>query len=190
VSLDANRNTTSDELYARTIAEYGSALGRLACAYEADIDKRRDLIQEVHIALWRSFRSFEEKCSLRTWIYRVAHHAAISHVIRQRRSKTRSLMSLEEIEAMPDDGSKEYNSDRRIDAERLLKLVHQLKPIDRQLMLLYLEDLDAASIGEITGISAGSVRVQIHRIKAILARRFHQGAKRKRDSVQPEGGAL
>ena len=98
-------------------------------------------------------------------------------------------MSLEEVEAMPDESSGESNSDRRIDAERLLKLVHQLKPIDRQLMLLYLEDQDAASIGEITGISAGAVRVQIHRIKAILARRF-QSANRKRDSTQPEGTTL
>jgi RNA polymerase sigma-70 factor (ECF subfamily) len=178
VSLDTKQTTTPDELYARTIAEFGDALDRLSQAYEADPDKRRDLIQEIHIALWRSFAGFEARRSLRTWIYRVAHHAAISHVIRQRRNKTRSLMSLEEGEAMPDEKIEDYNSDRRIDAERLLKLVHQLKPIDRQLMLLYLEDLDAASIGEITGISAGNVRVQVHRIKAILARQFHQGGTR------------
>jgi RNA polymerase sigma-70 factor (ECF subfamily) len=40
-------------------------------------------------------------------------------------------------------------------------------------MLLYLEDLDAAAIGEIMGLSPGAVRVQIHRIKAVLKRRFH-----------------
>jgi DNA-directed RNA polymerase specialized sigma24 family protein len=42
-------------------------------------------------------------------------------------------------------------------------------------MLLYLEDLDAASIAEIMGISIVHVRVQIHRIKGILTRRFHRG---------------
>ena len=40
-------------------------------------------------------------------------------------------------------------------------------------MLLYLEGMDAESIGEVAGISAGYVRVQIHRIKAAIARRFH-----------------
>jgi RNA polymerase sigma-70 factor (ECF subfamily) len=40
-------------------------------------------------------------------------------------------------------------------------------------MLLYLEGMDAESIGEVAGISTGNVRVQIHRIKAALARRFH-----------------
>jgi RNA polymerase sigma-70 factor (ECF subfamily) len=44
-------------------------------------------------------------------------------------------------------------------------------------MLLYLEDLDAATIGEIMGISAGNVRIQIHRVKNILARRFHAGGQ-------------
>jgi RNA polymerase sigma-70 factor, ECF subfamily len=43
------------------------------------------------------------------------------------------------------------------------------------LMLLYLEDLDSPAIGEVMGISAGNVWVHIHRIKAILARRFHAG---------------
>ena len=63
----------------------------------------------------------------------------------------------------------------RMAVERLFDLIHQLKPLERDVMLLYLEDLDAASIAEITGISAVHVRVQIHRIKAILARRFHRG---------------
>ena len=51
--------------------------------------------------------------------------------------------------------------------------MHQLKPLDRQLMLLYLEGIDAASIGEVTGLSSGNVATKIHRIKAILTRRFH-----------------
>jgi DNA-directed RNA polymerase specialized sigma24 family protein len=59
--------------------------------------------------------------------------------------------------------------------ERLLKLIHRLRPLDRQLMLLYLEDIDASSIGEIVGISTNNVRVQIHRIKKILRERFRGG---------------
>jgi len=43
--------------------------------------------------------------------------------------------------------------------------------------LLYLEGMDAASIGEVMGVSAGSVATKIHRIKNILARRFHGGER-------------
>ena len=52
---------------------------------------------------------------------------------------------------------------RAYEADPLLQLIHRLRPMGRQVMLLYIEDMDAESIGEITGISAGDVRVQIHR---------------------------
>jgi RNA polymerase sigma-70 factor (ECF subfamily) len=42
-------------------------------------------------------------------------------------------------------------------------------------MLLYLEDMDAGAIGEVTGLSARAVATRIHRIKALLARNFRQG---------------
>lgn len=163
---------TADRLYEQALEEYGNALERLVYGYEADADKRLDLLQEIHIALWTSFRKFENRCSLRTWVYRVAHNAAASYIIRQRRAKSRSLVSLEQLESIPDQTNPNRTTDRRIDTERLLKLVHRLKPLERQLMLLYLEDLDAASIGDIMGISTNNVRIQIHRIKRILSQRF------------------
>ncbi len=57
-----------------------------------------------------------------------------------------------------------------------MALVQELPPVDRQVALLYLEDLDAASIGEITGLSSGAVAQKIHRPEALLARRFRGGA--------------
>jgi len=86
-------------------------------------------------------------------------------------------VALEEIDAAPGPQDHGQNTTDRMALERLLELIHRLKPPDRQVMLLYLEDLDAAAIGEIMGISAGNVRVQIHRIKTILARRFHAGGQ-------------
>jgi RNA polymerase sigma-70 factor, ECF subfamily len=162
-----------DDLYREAADTYGAALDRLVRAYEVDTDKQRDLLQEIHLALWRSFEKFENRCSLRTWVYRIAHNTAIVHAIRRPRAQTPVLMSLEDMDALPHANSD--RPDRRIALDRLLELVHQLKPTDRQLMLLYLEDLDAAAIGEVMGISPGNVRVQVHRIKAILARRFHAG---------------
>ena len=73
-------------------------MDRLARACEADPEARRDLAQEIQLALWRSFEGFDGRCSLRTWVYRVAHNAAASHVLRQRRAKGAILVGLEEIE--------------------------------------------------------------------------------------------
>ena len=168
---------SQDDLYIQAMEAYSGALERLVRAYEFDTDKRRDLLQEIHLALWRSFEKFEGRSSLRTWVYRVAHNTAASYVIRQRRANAQGLVALEEIDAAPGPQDHGQNTTDRMALERLLELIHRLKPPDRQVMLLYLEDLDAAAIGEIMGISAGNVRVQIHRIKTILARRFHAGGQ-------------
>jgi len=68
------------------VALFGAALERLARAYQPDADSRLDLLQEIHVALWRSFASFDGRCSLRTWVYRVAHNVATSQVTRRRRN--------------------------------------------------------------------------------------------------------
>jgi RNA polymerase sigma-70 factor (ECF subfamily) len=167
----------SDNLYQEAAEAYGAALERLARAYEADVGNRCDLLQEIHIALWRSFEGFDGRCSLRTWVYRVAHNVATSHVIRQSRAKANPLMSLEEVEAMPDTTHGPLAADRRQALDRLLVLIQGLKPHDRQVILSCLEGMDAASIGEITGISPINVATRIHRIKSLLARRFQEGAQ-------------
>lgn len=156
------------DLYVSAIEQYGSSIERLARAYEADQDKRQDLIQEIHFQLWRSFERFDARCSLRTWIYRVAHHVATSHVIREHRTLSR-LVSLEQMESIPDEDSGKFETDIRRDLERLATLIQRLKPVDRQVMVSYLEDMDAASIGEITGLSPANVAMRIHRAKKILA---------------------
>ncbi len=168
---------TQDELYEDAARTYGSPLERLARAYEADPENRRDLLQDIHVALWRSFEGFDGRCSLRTWIYRVAHNVAASHVTRQLRSRSQPLVGLEdeELENLPDASSGQPAADRNQALDRLLILIQRLKPIDRHVILSYLEGLDAASIGEITGLSPGNVATKIHRIKTVLARQFQQG---------------
>jgi RNA polymerase sigma-70 factor, ECF subfamily len=168
---------TQDGLYQEAVENYGAALERLARAYEADAEVRRDLLQDMHIALWRSFAGFNGRCSLRTWVYRVAHNVGSTHILRERRSKAATLVGLEELESLPDRSAGVANAERRQVLERLLELIQQLQPLERQVILSYLEGLEAASIGEITGISPANVATKIHRIKRILARRFQEGGQ-------------
>ncbi len=171
----ASRNTTR-ELYEDAAATHGAALERLARAYEADADARRDLLQEIHLAIWRSLAGYDGRCSLRTWIYRVAHNVAASHVGRQRRARAHLVVGLDEIEQVPEATDAERAADRRLTWERLTALIQDLHPVDRQVILCCLEDLDAASIAEVTGLSARNVATKVHRIKAMLARHFERRA--------------
>lgn len=154
--------------------QFGSSLERLTRAYEADPEKRRDLSQDIHFQLWRSFQRYDGRCSLRTWVYRIAHHVGASHVLRERRIFL-SLVTLEELETFPDKAEGPEAANQRVNLDRLAALIQRLKPLDRQVIVCYLEELDAASIGEITGLSPGNVAIRIHRIKNVLAKRFHEG---------------
>ena len=161
-----------ERLYSEVAGEYGGALERLARAYEADADRRRDLLQEIHVALWRSLAGFDGRCSMRTWVYRVAHNVATSRVIR---AKERTLLFVDAVtlESIPDTSDGVAMVDRERTLDRVYALIRQLRPIDRQIMLLYLEDVDAPTIAEVTGMTARNVATKIHRIKQVLARRFH-----------------
>ena len=166
-----------DERYAAAATEFGPAIERLARAYEAEADPRGDLIQDIHVALWRSLAAFDGRCSLRTWVYRVAHNTAASHVRKRRRWRGERGASLELLETLPDTDDPETAVGERRALERLMAIIQQLGSPDRQVVLLYLEDLDAGAIGEIIGLSAGAVSVKIHRLKALLARRFAKGGR-------------
>lgn len=166
-----------EDLYEEAVRTYGAALDRLSRAYEADPDKRRDLLQDIHLALWRSFAGFDARCSLRTWIYRVAHNVAASHVMRDRRARSRHLLSIEDVDIEDPKSASEEAVERTMGLERLMGLIRELKPLDRQLMLLFLEGVEPTSIGEITGLSAGNVATRIHRLKTLLTTRFQHGDK-------------
>jgi RNA polymerase sigma-70 factor (ECF subfamily) len=164
-----------DDHYALAIASFGPALHRLVRGFEADPDRRRDLLQEIHLELWRSLEVFEEKCSLRTWVYRVAHNVHASHVIRSRRLNYGSFASLDELADAPDRDNPEVTASDQQALTWLYQTIRQLKPPDAQVMWLYLEDIDASEIAEIVGISPGAVATRIHRVKTILARMFQNG---------------
>lgn len=169
---------TQDDLYRKTVNEHGAALERLVRAYEAGPEDRRDLLQDIHIALWRSFAGFDERCSLRTWAYRVAHNIAVTHIYRSRNTKKLNLLSIEDLEESERPAAT-HSAAMAVESQLLLRqlyeLIRRLNPSDRQIITLYLEGLDAASIGEIIGISPGYAATKIHRIKRILAERFRNG---------------
>src|SRR6187397_2886068 len=150
-----------ERLYLRASDEFGGALERLARAYERDSEMRRDLLQEIQVALWRSFAAFDGRCSVRTWVYRVAHNVATSQVVRRRR-RAQTFVALDELDSMADAVDPGQLLDDRRALDRMMTLIHRLDPIDRQVTLLYLEGMDATAIGEVAGISPGNVATKIH----------------------------
>ena len=167
----------TEALYRDAAGQFGRDIARFVAGYERDSAARKELLQEVHLALWQSLAGFAHQCSLRTWVYRVAHNVGASHVRRAMRRPEHAGASLDDVALHIDETADMGLTERRLDLERIMALVHALGGVDREVMLLYLEDLDAASIAEVTGLSARNVATKVHRIKSLLASMLDKGRK-------------
>ena len=168
--------TERQALFDQAVANYGPALHRLTLAYEPVADRRADLLQDIYLALWQSLESFDGRCTLGTWIYRVAHNTATTICIRRRARA--QLVSIDDIDIAADAVSVATAIDHERARTRILALIHRLKPLDRQIVLLYLEGLDAAATGDIVGLTSANVATKIHRIKKVLAHQFDEESRR------------
>ena len=167
--------TAQNEQYRLAANEFGEAIGRLAYAYEYDADKRKDLVQDIHFELWRSFKLFDGRSSVRTWVYRIAHNTGASHVLKQKRISSKTYLNIDDMTELSDQIDHEATFERIDQLDKLMALIQRLKPTDRQIITLYLEGLNACEIGEVAGLSSGAIATKIHRIKSKLATLFQKG---------------
>jgi RNA polymerase sigma-70 factor (ECF subfamily) len=56
--------------------------------------------------------------------------------------------------------------------ERLSEFLRQLNPVERQVIVCYLEGLGGDAISEVTGVSPANVAMKVSRVKQALGRRF------------------
>lgn len=170
-----NQAPERDALYRRVADEMAPALARLAEGFEADVHAREDLLQDIHLRIWKSLERFDGAGNLRAWAFRVAHNTAADHVaraVRRRPTRPSDTGDVEGIEPGPGPASMTETSAR---AARLMTSIRSLPPLDRHLILLYLEGEPPRSIATLTGLSAGAVSVRIHRARAALTRDVQKG---------------
>lgn len=177
--------TSQDAQYDKAAIEFGDAIERLAYAYERDADKRKDLVQEIHFAIWRSFKIFDGRSSVRTWVYRVAHNTGVSHILRNKRISQNSYLNIDDVGEIVDQTDYVHAFERLDQVDQLMALIQRLAPLDRQIIALYLEGLDGAEIGEISGLTPSAVGTKIHRIKHKLSELFQKGETHVRRSTPP-----
>jgi RNA polymerase sigma-70 factor, ECF subfamily len=176
LSISSDPDTAGQEaLFEQIAAEFAAPLARLARAHEADTHLQQDLLQEIHISLWRSLAAFGGRCSVRTWVYRVAHNVAATHVLRDRRRQAHRLTTLDQLDV----AGETPDFDAELDAGRALTkiraLIQALKPLDRQVIILHLEGLSAEEIADITGISPANTHTKLTRIRQLLAAQVGAG---------------
>ena len=165
-----------DDRCVRLLQEHDRSLRRLAASYERDPARQEDLVQDIWLAVWRALPGFRDECSERTFIFRIAHNRAVSHVDHWQRRRTDAL---DEDAAFPaPDPDPEHALSQQQRHERLRHAVQALPLSMRQVVVLALEGLTHAEVADVLGITENNVAVRLTRARAELARRL--GARKDR----------
>ena len=152
--------TTLDTTVAQMIREHKSTIYTVCFMFSKDSDEVSDLFQEVLINLWKGYASFQNRSSVDTWIWKVSFNTCISYERKKQKRATLPLtMDINLFEDKDEDS-------RQI--RQLYDRIHRLKPFDRAIVLLWLENMSYEEIGAIVGISTKNVSVRLYRIKEEL----------------------
>jgi RNA polymerase sigma factor (sigma-70 family) len=155
------------ERFQTVVDQHKKILYKVCNSYCRNRDDRDDLAQEIIIQLWRSFGKFDERYRFSTWMYRIALNVAISFY-RRENTRTRYVISdeLHLLEAI--DEAKDQPEEIRF----LYEFIDGLDPLNKALVLLYLDGNNYQEIAEVLGISETNVATKISRLKSKMKQEF------------------
>ena len=143
------------------LARHIGIVHKVAAAYANSPDDRRDLGQEICLQLCKAFPRYDHERRFSTWMYRIALNVAISFA--RTAYVQRSTVALEDSDAHLLEANAAPDVDERI--ELLQQLIAMLDPLDRALLMLYLEEYSYREIAETVGITETNVATKIGRLK-------------------------
>ena len=149
-----------EQQFAQVVKDNRSTIYAVCYMFSNDADGVADPFQEVLVKLWNGYDSFQGKSDIKTWIYRVTLNTCIT-IDRKKRRRNRAMLSMD-VDYF--DSQEQETAQVRILHERIARL----QPLDRAIILLWLEQISYGEIGEIVGISAKNVSVRLVRIRVQL----------------------
>ncbi|HZX72187.1 MAG TPA: sigma-70 family RNA polymerase sigma factor [Rhodanobacter sp.] len=157
-----------EQRFEALLHEHRRIVFKVAGLYSRSAADREDLVQEISAQLWRSFGSYDEaRAKFSTWMYRIALNVAISQVRRDRWLESDRFEPLEARHLETVGGGEPIaEADERLTA--LYAFIGQLDPLNRALVLLYLDDRSYGEIADVLGISETNVATKLGRIKQKL----------------------
>jgi len=156
--------------YQRPITGY---IYRMLNNYDASLD----VTQEVFIKVYNSLERYSSEYKFSTWIYRIAHNAAIDYM--RRNSVNQQSIEAEnadgtyqlQIESpQPNPEQERERSEWRREIETVVKCLPQ---VYRELILLrHAQDLSYDEIAEVTNLPLGTVKNRLFRAREMMREIF------------------
>lgn len=140
------------------ISEYDDMISRLCFGYCNSNDDFQDLRQDVYVNIYQSLERFREESSLKTWIYRITLNTCVS-TIRSRKKEQNNI----ELSDYLDDNEISYEDKETI--VNLYKAIERLNPIDKAIIMMWLDDISYDKISETLGIGRNTIATRFRRAK-------------------------
>lgn len=153
------------EQFVKLIAEQERLIYKVCNLYAHDEEDKKDLFQEVVLQAWSAYGRFRAESKASTWLYRIALNTAIVHIRKTNRNKHITYPELLHID-IADTGDT-----NREEYKILQQLIGDLPPLEKALIILFLEDRSYQEIGEIMGLTVTNVGTRLGRIKEKLKKK-------------------
>jgi RNA polymerase sigma-70 factor (ECF subfamily) len=152
--------------FEQTIRDNSGILHKLCRVYANDDSEYEEIFQEMMIQIWRSLPNFRGDSQLSTWLYRICINTALNFRTKHRRLKTHVPID----ETVP--SKFEFADDKDVQLKKLYAAIRELKPIDRAIVSLYLDERSHEETAKILGISKTNVATRLQRLKQNLIARL------------------
>lgn len=141
---------------------YGNLVWALAKRFTNTTEDAEDAVQEIFIEIWQNAGRYDRsKAAESTFISMIARRRLIDRLRKSyRQPKTQSIDNF--FESPSTNGARQLQT--RIEAKQAVKAMNQLRPEQRDLMLMTIFDgLSHGEIAELTGMPLGTVKTHIRR---------------------------
>ena len=166
---------STDDVFIQQINQNLGIAHKICRVYFSDADDREDVLQEMMYQLYKSYRSFDGRSKFSTWMYSVCLNTALTYRRKGIKQKYEPLTASHDQLANPPVS----NKDEEINL--LFAAIATLSPLNKAIILLYLEDMSYEEIAEITGLSKSNVGVRLVRIKRDLETEMRKRIKYNED---------
>lgn len=158
------------ENFSALLDRHAGIVFKIANSY-ARAEDRADLVQDIAARLWHAYPGYDPARSFSTWMYRVALNVAISHLRSDELKRRHDAGPLDEsLHDLADPAATDPEHEQRL---RLLQaFIARQPPLDRALLLLYLDERPQREIAEVLGITESNVSTKIGRLKQRLREDF------------------
>ena len=156
-------NADARQAFAELLERHRKIVFKVANTYAWNVHDRADLSQEIAAQLWHAFPGYDPQRPFSTWMYRIALNVGISHVRGRSHRDSLTVPLDESLHDTADERGTDVEADDRVRA--LQRVAAGLDPLNRALLLLYLEDRSVREMSEILGLSETNVTTKISRLK-------------------------